>query len=211
MQCSLAADESQSKEGICDDDEWFSRWLLQWYTNLDTLDQQVVAASLNVEIPADIDEVVGDAPDKRVGEFEVMIAEWFSTAEVKVQQHVAEAVRDLNVESLLPEKLDVISNEFSDHFLKDWYEVAGVDVVEPDVWRPPVGLRGWGRCPGEANLKDESVKLKDRAETDISMLQPLRAFARAYVRKHGCRPKAVDGFTAGGGQALGILCVALTW
>jgi hypothetical protein len=89
-------------------------------------------------------------------------------------------------------------------FLEEWFEQSGQSVVDPSEWRKPSGFKGWGRCPGEANLKSEEERWQDRAKTEQEVLQPMRAFAMAYIRKHGKRPRAADGFTAAGGQALGL-------
>ena len=89
-------------------------------------------------------------------------------------------------------------------FLKGWYEAAGMPVSEEGGWRKPTGFKGWGRCPGQDNLKTKEEMQSDRWFTEQHVLQPMRVFVRAYIRKHKVRPRAADGFTAAGGQALGL-------
>jgi len=88
--------------------------------------------------------------------------------------------------------------------LEDLWDSTGVPVQDPTEFRKPKGFKGWGRCPGEANLKKLPEMLEERAHMERAWLQPMRAFCRAYIRQTGKRPMAADLCSGSGGHGLAL-------
>ena len=182
----------------------FVEVLRQWFLNLDGEEQAWSAQMLS-----------DGMPDEEPPPEEVMEESDISAMLCRVFKQSSHEEKSLWIKALPADCVDQLPSEIRDHeeivvddefgaFLKDWYDLSGTKVVDESVWRKPLGFKGWGRCPGEEHLKTDAERQSDRSQAEQEMLQPMRAFCRAYIRKHGVRPKAADCFTAAGGQALGL-------